>query len=84
MESIEFRFTLPDQLVQEAEALGLLKPEALERLLREEIRRRRISQLFDAADRLAASPEPPLTAAELEAEIQAARTERRAARARSA
>jgi hypothetical protein len=37
--------------------------------------------LFDAADQLAALAEPPLTTAEVEAEIQAARTERRAARA---
>jgi hypothetical protein len=84
MGTIEFKLTLPDQLAREAETLGLLKPEALERLLREEIRRRQVGQLFEAADRLAACAEPPLTTAEVEAEIQAARTERRAARARGA
>ena len=84
MGTIEFKLTVPDQLAQEAETLGLLKPEALERLLREEVRRRQVGQLFDAADRLAALAESPLTTAEVEAEIQAARTERRATRARGA
>jgi hypothetical protein len=84
MGTVEFKLALPDQLAREAEALGLLEPEALERLFREEIRRRRVGQLFDATDRLAALPEQPLTTAEVEAEIQAARTEKRAARARGA
>jgi hypothetical protein len=73
MGTVEFKLALPDQLAQEAEALGLLQPEDLERLFREEIRRRRIGQLFDAADRLAALPEPSLTTAEIQAEIEAAR-----------
>ena len=77
----ELKLTLPDGVAKEAEAMGLLKPEALERLLREELRRRRAGQLFDAADRLAALAEPPLTAAEVEVEIQAARREKRGARA---
>ena len=84
MGTIEFKFALPDDVAQEAQALGLLKPEILERLLREEIRRRRVGELFQAADQLAAVAEPPLTAAEVEAEIDAARTERRTAHARGA
>jgi hypothetical protein len=75
---IELTLALPEQLAREAEANGLLKPEALERMLRAEIFRRRMGELFDAADRLAALPEPPLTEAEILAEIQAARAERRA------
>ncbi|MBD0340358.1 MAG: hypothetical protein ICV61_05515, partial [Microcoleus sp. Co-bin12] len=47
-------------------------------LLREEIRRRRVNQLFEAADRLANLDVPPLTEAEVEAEIEAARRSRRA------
>ena len=81
---VEFKLALPDDLARDAEALGLLQPEELERLFREEIRRRRIGPLFDAADRLAALAEPPLTMTEIEAEIQAARSERQAARARDA
>jgi hypothetical protein len=76
--TVELTLALPEQLAREAEANGLLKPEALERLLRDELRRRRVGELFAAADRLAALPEPPLTEAEVLAEIQAARAERRA------
>jgi len=74
---LEVRLTLPDNLAREAQAEGLLTPETLERLLREEVRRRRVDELFEAADRLAALNVPPLTDAEIEAEIQAARAERR-------
>jgi post-segregation antitoxin (ccd killing protein) len=79
---LEVRLTLPDNLAREAQAEGLLTPETLERLLREEVRRRRVDELFEAADRLAALNVPPLTDAEIEAEIQAARAERRANDAR--
>ena len=75
---LEVRLTLPDNLAREAQAEGLLTPETLERLLREEVRRRRVDELFEAANRLAALNTPPLTDAEIEAEIQAARAERRA------
>lgn len=73
---LKLTLTLPDSLVQEAEAKGLLMPQALESLLRAEIRRRRVNRLFDTADQLAAIELPPLTDAEVEAEIQAARTMR--------
>jgi len=43
------------------------------------MQRRRVTQVFEAADRLATLP--PLTETEVEAEIQAARVERRVARA---
>lgn len=76
--STELKFTLPDSLAREADANGLLKPEAIEALLREEIRRRRVNQLFAAVDRLATLEMPPLTESEVEAEIEAARRSRRA------
>lgn len=76
--STELKVTLPDNLAREAEASGLLTPEAIEALLREEIRRRRVNQLFSAADRLANLNVPPLTEAEVEAEIEAARRSHRA------
>ena len=68
---LEIKLTLPDSLVREAQASGLLTAQALENLLREEMRRRRVGQLFEAADHLGALPPP--TEAEVEAEIQAAR-----------
>ena len=76
---LELKLRLPDSLAREAEANGLLTPQGLEALLREAVQRRHVTQLFEAADRLAALP--PLTETEVEAELQAARAERRAARA---
>jgi hypothetical protein len=76
--STELKVTLPDTLAREAEASGLLTPEAIEALLREEIRRRRVSRLFNVADRLASLDVPPLMESEVEAEIEAARRSRRA------
>jgi hypothetical protein len=79
---LELTLTLPASLAREAEAQGLLTPPMLEALLRAEVQRRRVAHLFEAADRLAALPLAPLTETEVEAEIRAARVERRATRAR--
>ena len=76
MSSLEIKLDLPDNLAREAETNGLLKPEAIESLLRDEIRRRRVDGLFESADRLAASV-APLTETEVEAEIAAVREARR-------
>lgn len=78
---LEIMLRLPDNVAREAEASGLLKPESLELLVREELRRRRVDRLFDAADRLAALPFQPLTEAEVEAEVQAARSRQRVSHA---
>ena len=75
--SAELKIKLPDGLAREAEANGLLTPESIESLLREELKRRRVNGLFAAADRLANLDTPPLTEAEVEAEILAARQSRR-------
>jgi len=73
----EVVLNLSDNLAKEAEDNGLLKPEFIESLLRAEIRRRRVNKLFAAADRLADLELPPLTEAEVEAEIIKARQSRR-------
>jgi hypothetical protein len=83
MAILELTVSLPESVVKEAQAIGLLQPEALERLLREAIRQRQQEQFFAAADRLADQESPPLTETEINAEIQAARLERRARDARS-
>jgi hypothetical protein len=75
---LEVTLTLPDTVAREAEARGLLTAETLEALIKAEVQRRRVEQLFAAADRLAALPAASLTEAEVEAEIQAVRAERRA------
>ena len=78
---LEVRLSLPDSVAREAEANGLLNPESLEILVREELRKRRIDRLFDATDRLAALPLQPLTETEVEAEVQAARSRQRVSHA---
>ncbi|MCC6667179.1 MAG: hypothetical protein IT375_25760 [Polyangiaceae bacterium] len=67
--------SLPDDLAQAAKSAGLLKPEAIESLLREAMRKRQVDQLFATMDRLTAL-EPKLTEEEIDAEIAAARAER--------
>jgi len=72
---------LPDQLVAEARDAGLLSPEALETLLREQLKKRGIDELFAASERLAASPdEPMMTLEEIQAEVDAVRAEHRVRR----
>jgi hypothetical protein len=73
----EIHLALPEELVREAEASGLLSPSEIEALLREELRKRRVAGLFEAADRLAALPGRALTAEEVAAEVADARRSRR-------
>ena len=75
----ELTVTLPDALAKEAAQEGLLTPEAISQMLREEIRRRSVAELFQAMDRMAAVPGEPMTEDEIQAEIDAVR---RAARGR--
>jgi hypothetical protein len=73
MVTLDFKLKIPDQLRKQAEMAGLLSPKAIERLLREELRRKRVAGFFEAADRLAGLDIPPLTDEEIEAEIRLAR-----------
>ena len=73
MATVDFKLTLPEQLLKEVEEAGLLNPKSIERLLREEIRRRRVDTLFAAADRLAALNLPILSDEEIAQEIRLAR-----------
>ena len=75
---------LPDDLVKRAQAAGLFAPERAEDLFRRELERQgKIASLFDLADRLTQLNQTnPITPEEIEAEIQAARAERRANDAR--
>lgn len=66
---------LPDAVVREAEARGVLTAETLETLIKAEVQRRRVEQFFVAAVRLTAGP-IALTEADIEAEIQAVRAKR--------
>ncbi|MBK8972477.1 MAG: hypothetical protein IPM37_14460 [Hahellaceae bacterium] len=68
---------LPDNLVQEAKDAGLLNPEAIETMLRENLRRRAVDGLFAAADKLAAAHFPPMTMEEIQQEVNAVRQQRK-------
>jgi len=72
--TLEIKLNLPDNLAKEAKAKGLLEAPAIENLLRDELKRRRVDKLFADADRLASVKLPPMSEAELEAEIRSART----------
>jgi hypothetical protein len=80
---MELRVDLPDALANEAKAAGLLTPEAIERLLREAVRRKAVNELFDAAERMAAANIPPMTMEEIQAEVDAVRKARRERAGRS-
>jgi hypothetical protein len=69
------QISLPDEVAQSALKEGLLAPEALERLLRE----LRLARLDAARQRLAEAPLAPMTAEEVQVEIDAYRAEQRRA-----
>lgn len=76
----EVTVTLPESLAEEARQAGLLKPGAIEKLLREAMRRRAVGELFEAMDRMDAAGGTPMTEDEIQTEIDAVRAARRAAR----
>lgn len=66
----EITLTLPDELVQQAKAAGLLDPERIQSLLEAELKQRRegAERFFAIVDQLV-QLEPPITPEEIEAEI---------------
>jgi hypothetical protein len=78
MTMLQVKLDLPDTLAKEASSLGLLEPQALQALLREAVRSRRLARLAEARKKIAAAGVPPLSMEEIEAEIEADRAERRA------
>ena len=71
--------TFPDGLASEAAQEGLLTPQAIEKLLREAMeQRRQIDGFFATVERLRAPDIPPMSEEEIQAEVDAIRTERRA------
>jgi hypothetical protein len=78
MTTLELKLTLPDELAQRARDAGLLTPQALERLLNEALRRKQAADsLLSIADRVAAGGIPPMSMEEINAEVKAARAERK-------
>ncbi len=77
--SITVQLELPEEVVQEARTLGLLESKRLTAMIAEEVRRRRAGQeLKQMLDEVRSAPGDPMTMEEINAEIKAARVERRA------
>jgi len=76
----EVRVNLPDSLAKEAAKAGLLKPKAIEKLLREQLRKQAGQELRVMMNKLAAAKIPRMTEDEVQAEIDAVRRTRRAGR----
>lgn len=72
---IRFTFSLPDDVVRQADAEGLLCDGVIEDLLREAVRIRKVDGLFGTMHRLA-ELEPLLTEDEIDVEVEAARAGR--------
>lgn len=73
------QITIPDDLAKEAAAQGLLEPGSIEALLRERLAAARVAKMQATRQKLLATGAAPMTAEEIEAEIQAYRAERRRA-----
>jgi len=74
---------LPDDLAQEARKAGLLDREAIAAMLRENLRRRGVDELFQAMDRMATVDTPPvMSPEEVAEEIRKMRAERGSQNAR--
>jgi hypothetical protein len=69
---------LPDATAQAARAAGLLTPAELDRLLTDTLKRQAVADsLLSIADRVAAAGIAPMSMNEVNAELKAARGERR-------
>ena len=82
MKELELKLSLPDQIASQAKAAGLLTSEAIERLVRQAIRKAAAERLSEYGKRLREPGGPEITEAELESELKAVRAELREARAR--
>jgi hypothetical protein len=69
---------LPDATARAARDAGLLTPQALERMLNDALKRQQAADsLLSIADRVAAVGIEPMSMEEINAEVKAARAERR-------
>ena len=74
------RIELPEATASAAREAGLLTPKALDRLLTDAIKRQQAAdRLLAIADRVAAAGIEPMSMDEINAEVKAARAERRRA-----
>lgn len=79
MTILEIKLSLPDKVANDAQAAGLLTPEAIEVLIAEALRRKAFDELLSVADRVEAAGVTPMSMEQINAEIEAYRAERRRA-----
>ena len=77
MTTLELKLNLPDRLAREAQAAGILTPDALAQLLKEAMRRRAGQALLAGAARATQSGSKPLSMKEIQAEVNAVRRHRK-------
>ena len=76
--SVTIQLDLPDALVKEARANGLLESKRLGELLSNELRRARARKEFgEMLDRVRSQPGEPMSMEEIQAEVNVVREERR-------
>jgi hypothetical protein len=81
--SVTIKLDLPEGLIEQARQMGLLDNRRVEEWLADEVRRRNAGQeLKKALDEIRSASGDPLSMNEIDAEIKAARAERRAREAR--
>ena len=74
----KIQIEVADATAQAAQAAGLLTPQAMERLLTNALRKQQAADyLLAIADELAAAGIAPMTDEEIQAEVNAARAERK-------
>lgn len=83
MTTLELKLTLPHQLAKQAKAAGLLTPQAITSMLREQLRRHAGKELQVMMDKLADANYPEMSEAEIQSEVNAVRRARRARKARA-
>jgi hypothetical protein len=79
MTTLEMKLTLSERLAKDAQAAGLLTPKAIEKLLREAVRRQALRQFLSVSDQVAAANIPPMSLDEIQDEVTAVRKAKRAA-----
>lgn len=77
MTTLEVTLDLPESLAKEAQRAGLLTPKAIERLLRDAMRRRAAQSLLAGAARASRTRNKPLSMGAIQAEVNAVRRARK-------
>lgn len=77
MTTLELKLNVSDRLAREAQAAGLLTPQALADLLKDAMRRRAAQTLLAGAARATTAGSKPLSMDEIQTEVDAVRKARR-------